>query len=329
MTKQNIEIFKTQDGQAEVTVQFEGDTVWLTQAQMVELFERNKRTVSEHIRNIFKEGELQEDAVVRNFRTTAEDGKSYAVNHYNLDVIISVGYRIKSQRGTQFRIWATQKLRDYLVKGYSFDEKRFEENATELTAALELVRKAAQSPELNSQSGQGLVEIISRYTESFLWLQQYDEGTLSEIKGEPGGLLFSDEEANDILAFLKKNLMERNEATDLFARPKEHGIESILGNLRQSAFGEDAYPTIESKAAHLLYFTVKDHPFSDGNKRSAAGLFVNFLFKNKRLFNNKNEPIINSAGLAALTLLVAESDPKQKDTMIKLIMNMLSQDKQP
>ena len=324
MENKQIEIFQSEDGQAQVKVHFEKDTAWLSQAQMVDLFEKNKRTVSEHIRNIFKEGELQEEAVVRKFRTTADDGKSYNVNHYNLDVVISVGYRVKSQRGTQFRMWATQRLREYLTKGYTLNQQRFEQNAQELETALTLIRKAAQSPELAMESSRGLVEIVSRYTQTFLWLQRYDEGLLIEPQGQAGGVLPTEAETKQALADLKTNLMQRGEATELFGKERADGLSSILGNLDQSVFGEPAYPSIESKAAHLLYFMVKNHPFTDGNKRSGAFLFVDFLHRNKRLLNAQEQPVINDTGLAALTLLVAESAPEQKETMIRLIMNMLA-----
>ncbi len=329
MEQQNsIEIYQTADGQTQVDVRFEQETVWLSQAQMCDLFDKNKRTVSEHIRNVFKEGELKENAVVRKSRTTAADGKSYQVNHYNLDVVISVGYRVKSLRGTQFRIWATQRLREYLMQGYSINQRRFDQNADELQQALALIREAAKSPELSTDSGRGLVEIISRYTQTFLWLQRYDEGLLNEPSGQAGGQLPSPDVAMQAIQELKQSLIARGEATDLFAQLREDGLASILGNLDQSAFGEPAYPTIESKAAHLLYFMVKNHPFTDGNKRSGAFLFVDFLHRNGRLVNSKGETIINDTGLAALTLLVAESDPKQKETLIRLIMNMLAQEQE-
>ncbi|GMR18751.1 MAG: RhuM family protein [Gammaproteobacteria bacterium] len=326
--KEQIVIYQADDGQTQVEVRFEHDTIWLSQAQMCDLFDKNKRTVSEHVRNVFKEGELNENAVVRKSRITAADGKSYQVNHYNLDVVISVGYRVKSQRGTQFRIWATQRLREYLLQGYSINQRRFDQNADELQQALTLIRKAAKSPELSTDSGRGLVEVISRYTQTFLWLQRYDEGLLNEPSGQAGGQLPSPDEAMQAIQELKQSLISRDEATELFAQLREDGLASILGNLDQSAFGEPAYPTIESKAAHLLYFMVKNHPFTDGNKRSGAFLFVDFLHRNGRLINSKGETIINDTGLAALTLLVAESDPKQKETLIRLIMNMLAQEQE-
>lgn len=325
MTNKNtIEIYQTNDGKTCVDVYFEQNTVWLTQGQIVELFDKNKRTISEHIRNIFKEGELQEDSVVRQSRITAADGKSYNVNHYNLDVIISVGYRVKSQQGTQFRIWATERLREYLVQGYALNQQRFDQNAAELQQAIALIRKAAQAPDINATTGRGLVEIVSRYTQTFLWLQRYDEGLLNDPQGQTGGDLPTPEIAMQALQELKQVLMARGEATALFAHPREDGLSAIFGNLNQSVFGESAYPTIESKAAHLLYFVVKNHPFSDGNKRSGAFLFVDFLHRNQRLLNERGEPVINDTGLAALTLLVAESDAKQKETLIRLIMHMLA-----
>ena len=321
-TSQDIAIFEGSAGEVVVTVGQE--TVWLTQAQMGDLFAKNKRTISEHIRNLFREEELDEAAVVRNFRTTASDGKSYDVQHYNLDVIISVGYRVKSPQGVRFRQWATRLLKEHLLKGYTLNQQRFEQNARELEAALALVRKAARGEGLDLASGRGLVEIISRYTQTFLWLQRYDEGLLTEPAGTEGGELLSDVQAMQALGELKQQLMARGEATELFARPRGDGLGALLGNLAQSVFGQSAYPTVQSKAAHLLYFVVKNHPFADGNKRSAAFLFVDFLHRNRALWLANGEPIINDTGLAALTLLVAESDPAQKETLIRLMINMLT-----
>tara|TARA_B110000008_G_C16869281_1_gene524117 strand:+ start:94 stop:1092 length:999 start_codon:yes stop_codon:yes gene_type:complete len=318
----DIAIFESTQG--DVQVQLEQETVWLTQKQMSELFEKNVRTISEHINNIFKEGELDKEAVIRNIRITAEDGKDYQTNHYNLDVIISVGYRVKSQQGTRFRQWATKLLKQHLTQGYTLNKQRFEQNAKELESALLLIRKTAASPDLMLDSGRGLVEIVSRYTQTFLWLQRYDEGLLNEPEGNSGGILPTHEQASESLAQLKQGLIERGEATELFAKPRGDGLDALLGNLDATVFGEAAYPTIQSKAAHLLYFVVKNHPFSDGNKRSGAFLFVDFLHRNNQLMNAQGQPIINDTGLAALTLLVAESDPKQKETLIRLIMNMLT-----
>ncbi len=318
-----IEIYQTQDGQTQVDVRFEQESVWLSIDDMVHLFQKSRSTVNEHILNIYKEKELEEETSMR--KIGISDFSTKPTNLYNLDVIISVGYRVRSKQGTQFRIWATARLKDYLLKGYALNQKRLQQNAAELEQALALIQKTAASPELTLESGRGLVDIVSRYTQTFLWLQQYDEGLLGEPKGENGGALPSAIEARAALAALKQQLMARGEATDLFARERGDGLDALLGNLEQSVFGEPAYPSIESKAAHLLYFVVKNHPFSDGNKRSGAFLFVDFLHRNDRLLNRSGQAVINDTGLAALTLLVAESDPKQKETLIRLMMHMLQQ----
>ena len=322
-SQSQVVLYETSDGTMVLNVNVSENSVWLSQAQMVELFGKTKQNISLHINNIFKEGELASDSVVKESLTTAADGKQYRTKEYNLDVIISVGYRVKSQRGTQFRIWATERLREYLVQGYAINQQRFDSNAAELKQAIKLIQTAAKSSELSSKAGRGLVDIVSRYTQSFLWLQRYDEGLLEEPKGEVGGVLPSEAEARQSLAELKASLIARSEATELFAHERSDGLSAILGNLDQSVFGEPAYPSIEAKAAHLLYFMVKNHPFTDGNKRSGAFLFVDFLHRNKRLLDQHDTPCINDTGLAALTLLVAESAPDQKETLVRLIMNML------
>ena len=316
-----ITLYQTVDGKVELEVRMEQDSVWLRQEQMSDLFGRERSVITKHLRNIFFEGELEEKSNVQNLHIASSDKP---VKFYSLDVIISVGYRVKSIEGTQFRIWATQRLREYQVQGYTLNQTRFDQNAAELQQALALIRKAAHSPELSAEAGSGLVEIVSRYTQTFLWLQRYDEGMLAEPAGQSGGHLPAEAEATAALQALKQTLLARGQATDLFAQPRSDGLASLLGNLDQSVFGEPAYPTVESKAAHLLYFVVKNHPFTDGNKRSGAFLFVDFLQRNGRLLNALGEPVINDTGLAALTLLVAQSDPKQKETLIRLIMNMLS-----
>ena len=327
MNNQNpIEIYQAQDGTTQVEVRFENDTVWLSQAQMAMLFDKDIRTINEHITNIFDDEELEKESTIRKFRIVRQEGKRQVnreIEHYDLDMIISVGYRVKSKQGIRFRRWATARLKEYLTQGYTINQKRLQQNAHELEQALALIQKTANSSELTLESGRGLVDIVSRYTHTFLWLQQYDEGLLTEPQTQQGGTLPTYAETSSALAELKSQLMSKGEASDLFGRERDNGLSAILGNLDQSVFGEPAYPSIEAKAAHLLYFVVKNHPFSDGNKRSGAFLFVDFLHRNGRLFDQNGHPVINDTGLAALTLLVAESDPKQKETLIRLIMHML------
>lgn len=317
----DIAIYESPGGVVEVRLT--GETVWLNQPQLARLFGRERSVIARHIKNVFIDNELEEKSVCAKFAQTAPDGKTYQVDHYSLDAIISVGYRVKSREGVRFRQWATRTLNQHLTRGYTLNRQRFEDNARELEAALVLVRKAASSDALSSDQGRGLVDVIARYTQTFLLLQRYDEGLLTEPKGTIGGALPPVTEARTRIATLKQDLMTRGEASDLFGQERETGLESILGNLEQTAFGEPAYPSIESKAAHLLYFVIKNHPFSDGNKRIGSFLFVEFLNRNGRLFRD-DVPIVNDVGLAALALLVAESDPQHKDVLIRLVMHMLT-----
>lgn len=314
-----LAIYQTANGAYEVRVQ--GQSVWLNQEQIATLFGRERSVVTKHLRNVFSEGELEEKSNVQILHIAGSDKP---VKFYSLDVIISAGYRVKSVEGTRFRQWATHILREHLTRGYTINQQRFEANAKELESALTLVRRLAAQADLDAYAGRGLVDIVSRYTQTFLLLQRYDEGLLAEPVVQDGGVLPSTEQARASLQELKNRLIDRGEATDLFAKERDDGLQSLLGNLDQSVFGESAYPSIESKAAHLLYFVIKNHPFADGNKRSGAFLFVDFLNRNGRLFDPNGGPVINDIGLAALALLVAESDPAQKETMIRLIMNMLA-----
>ena len=319
-----VSIYEEAGRAVEVRLDPDQETVWLSLNQLGEVFGRDKSVISRHLKNIFESNELERGSVVAKSATTAADGKTYQVEYYNLDAIISVGYRVNSTQATRFRQWATRVLREHLVQGWTLNRQRFEQNAQELEAAMALVRKTARSPELGLDAGRGLADIVSRYAQTFLLLQRYDEGLLTEPDAEPGGTLPDLEQTRRALAGLKAELIEKGEATELFAQERDEGLAALLGNLDQSVFGESAYPTVESKAAHLLYFVVKDHPFADGNKRSAAFLFVDFLHRNGRLMTATGEPVLNDSGLAAVTLLVAESERASKEILIRLIMNMLA-----
>lgn len=304
------------------------DNVWLSQKQMSLLFDTSPDNIGLHLKKIYSEGELDEEATTEESSVVRLEGRRHVtrqIKHYNLDAIISVGYRVNSKKGVQFRQWSTGVLKKHLLQGYTLNQKRFEDNARELEKALLLIRKTAESPALSTESGKGLLDVVTRYTRTFLWLERYDEGLLSEPSGQEGGVLPTPEEARQSIALLKGELIKRGEAGNLFGQERGDGFLSILGNLEQSVFGQPAYPTVEARAAHLLYFVIKNHPFSDGNKRSAALLFLDFLNRNGRLIKEDGTPVVNDVGLAALALLVAESDPKDKDVLIHLIMNMLAE----
>ncbi len=327
--KGEIIIYQTEDGRSELEVRLEDETIWLTQDQMGMLFEKSKKTISEHIGNIFKEGELTKEAVVRKFRTTANDGKAYTYDVYNLDIIISIGYRVKSKRGIQFRIWATQTLKNHLIKGYTINEKLLQEQQEkfkELNQTVEFLKTTIGGKELSSNESQGLLEIISRYTRSFILLNQFDSNTL-QIDSSHTTLTceIKYEEAIKAIDQLKKKLISKKEASELFGRQRNDGFSSILNSVIQTFGGEYVYPGIEEQAAHLLYFIIKNHSFADGNKRIGAFLFVWFLHLNKHSLKKDGEIKINDNALVALALLVAQSDPSNKELMIKLIINLVNE----
>jgi len=320
------ELVLFENAQGGIVVRLEKETVWLTQRQMATLFDTSTDNISLHLKNIYAEEELQEAATAEESSVVQQEGKRQVQRKtkiYNLDAIISVGYRVNSKKGVQFRQWATGLIKDHLIQGYTLNQERLANNAQQLQVALELVRKTAQAPHLTGDVGRGLVDVVTRYTQTFLLLQRYDEGWQQAPQEQMGGVLPTVEEARGALANLKAELLLRKEATELFALERGEGLAALLGNLAQSVFGEPAYPSVEAKAAHLLYFVIKNHPFSDGNKRSGAFLFVDFLNRNQRLLNQRGEVVINDMGLAALALLIAESKPEQKEVMIKLVMAML------
>lgn len=315
-----IIIYQSLDGQAQLDVRMDGQTVWLNRHQMALLFDRDIKTIGKHINNVFAEGELAQHSVVANFATTAADGKTYQVEHYNLDVTISVGYRVKSQRGTQFRQWATARLKDYLVQGYALNQKRL----NELGRMVQLIEQSGSSAHLQIGEARGLLEILSGYTRSFVLLNQYDSHSLPAETFDPNITYeITYPEAKAAIAELKKQLIAQKEAAELFGNEKDDSFSGILGNIVQTFGGQFLYPSIEEQAAHLLYFVIKNHPFNDGNKRIGAFLFVWFLEKNKHSLKASGELKINDNALTALALLVAQSAPAEKELMIQLICNLI------
>lgn len=320
MNDQQIQIFTSEDGQSHLEVTLEQETVWLSQAQMCELFGRERSVITKHIRNVFKEGELERNSVCAKFAHTAEDGKSYQVDHFNLDVIISVGYRVKSPRGVQFRKWATDVLKQYLIQGYALNQRRLTERGIEFEQAVSLLSRTLTNQGLVSTEGEAVARVISDYARSWSLLQGYDEQQLAEVGiKQPGMQPLGLEEALQAIGELKQTLIGKGEATELFGQLRGDGLTSALATIEQGFGDELFYPNVATRAAHLLYFVIKNHPLADGNKRCGSFLFLWYLRRNAALLAKPVEQLINDNTLVALALLVAESLPDQKTLMIRLI----------
>lgn len=303
-------------------VHLDHDTVWLSLTQMAELFNRDKSVISRHLHNVFREGELLRDSVVAKFATTAADGKTYQVEYFNLDVIISVGYRVKSRQGTRFRQWATRVLRDHIVKGYTLNEQRLREKAeklTEMRQTVELLARTLANQELVSETGKDVLRVITDYAYALTLLDRYDHGTLAIEETTRQALHVIDyNEAMGIITAMK------GEFDGLFGIEKDQGFKSALGAIYQTFGGDELYPSVEEKGANLLYFVVKNHAFSDGNKRIAAALFIYFLGMNGILYRLDGSKRLADNALVALTLLIAESRPEEKDTLVKVIVSLIN-----
>jgi len=321
-----IEIYQTKDNKNEIAVRFENDSLWLSQSQISDLFQRDRSVITKHINKIFAEGELIEKGNVQKMHIANSDKP---LTLYSLDLIISVGYRVNSKQGTSFRIWATDKLKNYLIKGFAVNEKRileYQKNLLELQKTIKLITNSADAKMLSSTETKGFLDIITNYTNSFILLNQFDCDSLNFNKLDKNIVYeISFNEAVEAITELKKQLLKKKEASALFGNQKDQSFAGILGNITQSFGGNYLYKTIEEQASHLLYFIIKNHPFSDGNKRIGAFLFIWFLNKNKHALKKSGELKINDNGLVALALLVAQSNPKEKDLMIKLIINLINE----
>ncbi|KPD23426.1 virulence protein RhuM/Fic/DOC family protein [Idiomarina zobellii] len=318
MKNTQVQIFESQDGQAQLEVALDKETVWLSQEQMAELFDKAKSTINEHIKNVFKDGELEENESIRKFGNSEFSTKP--TNFYNLDVIISVGYRVKSARGVQFRKWATRILQEHLVRGYTLNELRLKERGIEFEQALNLLSRTLSNQGLVSEEGEAVAQVISDYARSWSLLQGYDEQVLAEVGARQNGMQVLDpENAINAIQQLKKTLIAKGEATELFGQVRGNGLSSALATIEQGFADELFYPNIASRAAHLLYFVIKNHPLADGNKRSGSFLFLWYLRLNQHLLAKPVDRLINDNTLVALALLVAESLPNQKELMIRLI----------
>ena len=319
-----IIIYQTADNQTQIDVRMENDTVWLTQAQMAELFQKDRTVISRHIRNVFNEGELLQEGTCAKFAHMGHDGlQQYETVFYNLDVIISVGYRVKSQRGVQFRQWANRVLKQYLIKGYAVNERIRHEQICELRQLVQVVGRTLQNKELDQTiECQDLLDVVVDYTYALDTLDNYDYERLSIEKTTQQALFYATYE----------NAMEQIErlrnkfgASVLFGNEKDDSFKSSIGQIYQTFDGKELYPSVEEKAAMLLYLVTKNHSFSDGNKRIAATLFLWFLNNNQILYNIDGSKRISDSALVALTLMIAESKTEEKDVMVKVVVNLINQ----
>lgn len=329
--KGEIVIYQSKDG-PNLEVRLVEETIWLTQEQIALLFGTQRPAITKHLKNIFDSGELDEKVVCSILEHTTKHGalkgktQTKKVKFYNLDVIISVGYRVNSQRATQFRIWATKTLKEHLVKGYTINEKRLlqaKNQLQELQGTISFLQEKAKHELLAGQE-QEIFNLLANYSRTLTLLEQYDKEKLSLIKSKKGRFILNYEEAINVISKIKKDLVAKKEASDLFGQENSDKFKGILGSIYQTFNRKELYPSLEEKAAHLLYFIIKDHPFVDGNKRIASFLFVYYLDKNDFLYRSAGEKKINDNTLTALALLIAVSNSSEKDKLIKIITNLLA-----
>ena len=316
-----IVMYRTADGKTSIDVKLENETVWLSQEQIAELFDRDRTVITKHINNLFKENELDKESNVQNLHIANSDRP---VKYFNLDVIISVGYRVKSPRGTQFRIWANKVLKDYLVNGYAINEKRFQEQSKqleELKQAVKLLGNVVGNHELTTDEATGLIKVVTDYTYALDVLDQYDHQVL-EIHDTTEAELYTITYNEAMLAI--KGLRDKFGGSSLFGNEKDESFQGSLAAIYQTFDGHYVYPSVEEKAANLLYFVIKNHSFSDGNKRIAAFLFVWFLEKNHILYRPNGSKRIADNALVAITLMIAESKPDEKDMMTKVVVSLIN-----
>jgi len=327
--KGEIVVYEAPDGEVRVDVRLERETVWLSLTQMAELFDRDKSVISRHLRNVFRSGELEREATVAKNATVQREGERDVVREielYNLDAIVSVGYRVNSKRGTQFRIWATRTLREHLLRGYTLNERRLAERGIgEIEQAVGLLARTLTSQEQVTGEGRAMLDVVQRYTRSWRLLLEYDERRLTERPEKPVAppASLSLEDARAAAASLRDDLASRGEAGALFGQERGDALAGILGAIEQTFDGDPLYPSAQERAAHLLYFVIKDHPFGDGNKRIGTLLFLESLRRNGLLLRTNGEPRLADNAMVALALLIAESEPSQKELMIRLVLNLL------
>lgn len=318
-----IVVYQTQSGSLELKGDLTHQTIWANRMQLAEIFDVNPQAISKHIHNVYKDNELEKTATSSKMELVQmEAGREVkrSVDYYNLEMIISVGYRVNTVKGTKFRQWATQTLKQHIIEGITINQKRLDE----LGKMVQMIEQSGKIENLQLQEAKGLLDILSHYTKSFVLLNQYDSHNLQNGKlNENITYEIQYNEAIDAIAELKKQLIAKKEATDLFGREKDNGFKSSLQSIVQTFGGQYLYPSIEEQAAHLLYFVIKNHSFNDGNKRIGAFLFIWFLEKNRHRFKQSGELKINDNALTAIALLVAQSAPEEKELMIQLVCNLI------
>lgn len=321
--EKQLEVYKKKEGEIVFDVDIEKETIWATQEQISKLFDVDRTVIGRHLRNIFRDGELEEERVSAKNAHTATDGKTYLTNFYNLDAIISVGYRVNSRKATDFRIWATKVLHNYVVNGVAVNEKRISElegkKLKNLEGTLGLVKRLMAKNELSMLEANGVLEVISNYSASFKALKQFDEGHVIFKRAPKSKKVLNEEDAVKIISELKRKV----QGGELFGKPRGKSFQSSLNAIYQTFDGEDVYKSVAEKAANLLYFLIKDHPFYDGNKRIGALLFIVFLTINDFHLTERGETKISDRALTALALLIAESEPEEKDLIVALTCKML------
>ena len=326
-----VVLYETPDGQTRVDVRLDHETVWLSLNQMAELFARDKSVISRHLRNVFDSGELSRQATVAKNATVQQEGGREVVReieYFNLDTILSVGYRVNSKRGTQFRIWATRTLRDHLLSGYTLNELRLREKGFgEIEQAVGLLARTLTQRAFVTDEGRALLDVVQQYTRAWRLLLEFDENRLADRPTQPliPTAHLSLDEARTAIVGLRDTVTDTEKDSSLFGQERGDQLGAILGNIAQTFDGEPLYPTAQVRASHLLYFVIKDHPFVDGNKRIGSLLFLEYLRRNGLLTRTDGTLRLADNAMVALALLVAESEPAQKELMIRLILNLLEQ----
>ncbi len=329
VTGGDVVVYQEKGGRVRLEVRLEGETVWLSLTQMAELFGRDKSVISRHLRRVFRTGELKRTATVAENATVQREGGrevTRQVEYFNLDAILSVGYRVNSKRGTQFRIWATGALRDHLLRGYTLNERRLREKGIgEMEQAVGLLARTLKRHELVTDEGRAVLEVVEQYARSWRLLLEFDERRLPETPLHPRKPkeTLTLESARSAITSLRQAVAATGAVPSLFGHERSDQLGAILGNVEQTFGGKPLYPSVQARAAHLLYFLIKDHPFTDGNKRIGTLLFLEYLRRNGMLVRPDGAFRLADNTMVALALLVAESEPAQKDLMIRLILSLL------